>query len=115
MSKFMQMCNMLGVHPLAGLGVFAVDWMLFGGEGMTLGASWLVSIGVAAVLTIATILIQKSLFRDQWLAAIGKGLIIGLLTAIPTALPSVVPLVGGVMGTWSMLSGNKALTEGSDS
>jgi len=112
-SKLIQVANALGLHPLVGFGMFAVDWMLFPAEGVTLGASWPISIGVAAVLTIASILIQRYFFNEGWGLALGKGLIVGLLTAIPTALPSIVPLAGGAMGAVVLLSGNRALPESS--
>jgi len=107
MSKFLQTCYMLGLHPFVGFGMFAVDWMLFVAEGGTLGMSWPISIGVATVLTIPSILIQKYGFKEEWGLAVGKGLMVGVLTAIPTALPSIVPLVGGVMGTVALLSGDR--------
>lgn len=36
MSKFQEFSHMLGIHPLVGFGMFAIDWMLFGAEGITL-------------------------------------------------------------------------------
>jgi hypothetical protein len=83
--------------------MFAVDWMLFTAEGGTLGASWVISIGIAIALTIPCVFIQKYGFNEKWGFAIGKGLMIGSLTAIPTALPSVVPLVGGALGSVALL------------
>jgi hypothetical protein len=97
---FSQAC---GLHPLAGFGMFAADWMLFGNESTTLGAGWLISIPVAFALTIACMFIQRYAFRDEWGAAIGKSLLVGLLTGIPTALPSIVALGGGAIGTVKML------------
>ncbi|PKO09561.1 MAG: hypothetical protein CVU40_09675 [Chloroflexi bacterium HGW-Chloroflexi-2] len=103
MSKFQQFCQMMGLHPLAGFGMFSVDWMLFTAEGGTVGASWIVSIGVSIALTIPIVLLQKYGFKEEWGLAIGKGILIGCLTAIPTALPSLVPLVGGTLGAVSLL------------
>ena len=87
-SKLKSLCQLFGLHPFVGFGMFTVDWMLFGAEAGSLGMSWLVSTAVAVALTIPSILIQKSNFNDDWIGAIGKGLMIGVLTAIPTALPS---------------------------
>jgi hypothetical protein len=110
MNKLLELCRMLGLHPIVGYGMAAVDAMLFAGETATLGASWLISVPVAAVLTIACILVQKYGFKEGWGLAVGKGLIVGLVTAIPAPLPTfVVPLAGGVMGTAALLSGNRAL------
>lgn len=104
MNKFIQFCQVMGLHPLAGFGMFAVDWMLFTAEGGTLGASWGISIGISIALTIPIVLIQKYGFKEEWGLAIGKGIMIGCLTAIPTALPSVVPLVGGALGSVALIS-----------
>ena len=92
------------MHFIPGFGMVAVDWMLFGGEAFSAGTLEILSIVVAAVLTIPCILLQKYSFGDSWGAAIGKGLMVGLLTAIPTALPSFVSLAGGVAGTVKMLA-----------
>ena len=101
MSKFQQFCKTMGLHPLVGFGMLLVDWMLFAAEGSTLGAGWIVSLGIAIALTIPCILIQRYGFKDEWGLAIGKGLLIGCLTAIPTPLPSFVPLIGGGLGLFA--------------
>jgi hypothetical protein len=101
MSKFQQFCQSIGIHPLVGIAMFGIDWMLFLAEGSTLGGSWVISIGVACVLTIPCILVQRYGFKDEWGLAIGKGLMIGCLTAVPTALPSFVPLIGGGLGLFA--------------
>jgi hypothetical protein len=92
-----------GLHPLVGFGMFAVDMMLFGAETLTFELTLPLSVGIGAALTIPSILIQRYSFKDEWGAAIGKGLLIGVLTAIPTSLPSVVPLLGGALGTVQLL------------
>ncbi|MEI6669018.1 MAG: hypothetical protein WCP29_12760 [Acidobacteriota bacterium] len=102
-SRFLRACQLFGLHPLVGFGMFAVDWMLFGAEAVTAGLSWPVSIPVGAALAVPCLLIQRHSFGDSWGAAIGKGLLVGLLTAIPTALPSAVPLVGAVLGVARLL------------
>lgn len=84
----------LSIHPIVGFAMIVVDLMLFGGEVFTVGVSWPISIGVAVVLTIASALIQKNVYGDNWGAAIGKSLIVGLLTAIPTPLSTVLPTIG---------------------
>ncbi len=104
MNKLLQVCQTMGLHPLAGFGMVVVDWMLFSAEGGTLGTSWIISIGVSIALTIPIILLQKFGYKEEWGLAIGKGIMIGCLTAIPTALPSIVPLVGGAFGSVALLS-----------
>jgi hypothetical protein len=83
--------------------MFAIDWMLFGSNLLAPGFGCVASVPVAFVLTIPSILIQKHQFHDGWGAAVGKGLMVGLLTVIPTALPSVVSLTGGALGAASLL------------
>jgi len=95
-----------GLHPLVGFGMFAVDMMLFGTEALTFELSWPISVAIGAVLTLPSILIQKYSFRDDWGAATGKGLLVGVLTAIPTPLPAIVPLLGGALGAMQMLVRN---------
>lgn len=104
MNTLIHLCKVLGLHPLVGFGMFAVDWMLFGGEIFSAGMLEIISIIIAVLLTIQCILIQKYSFGDIWGAAIGKGMIVGILTAIPTALPSVIPLGGGIIG---LLAGSR--------
>ncbi len=107
MDALKKLSKSLGLHPLVGFGMFAVDMMLFGAETITFELTWPISIAVGAALTIPSILIQRHSFKDDWGAAIGKGLLVGLLTGIPTALPALVPLLGGALGTMKMLSGGK--------
>ena len=52
----------------------------------------------ALALTLPCILIQRYSFKDGWGAAIGKGLLVGVLTAIPLPLGSPATLAGGVIG-----------------
>lgn len=107
MKKFIQFCQMIGLHPLVGFGMFAVDAMLFSAESASLGATWPISITIASVLTIGCVLIQKKGLREPWGLAIGKGLIVGLLTAIPTSIPSIITVTGGVLGTVALLANGK--------
>ncbi len=100
MKKFSQS---FGLHPLVGFGMFAIDMMLFGSEVLTFELTWPISVLVGVALTLPSILIQHHSFKDDWGAAIGKGVLIGVLTAIPTPLPALVPLLGGAIGTMQML------------
>jgi hypothetical protein len=45
--------------------------------------------------------------KEPWGLAIGKGMIIGVLTAIPTPLPSILTFGGGVLGAAALLGGKK--------
>ena len=85
-----------GLHPLTAMGLFVVDWMLFGEEVATAGVGWLVSLPVGVALGLIAILIQKRVYKDETAPAIAKGLLVGLLTAIPAPLSSfgILPLAG---------------------
>jgi len=108
MNKFIQFCQLAGLHPLVGIVMLAVDWMLFGPESASLGATWPISIAVATALTIPCVLIQKYGMREQWGLAIGKGALVGILTAIPTPLPSIMTFIGGTLGTVVLLADSRS-------
>lgn len=93
-----RLAQSLGLHPLVAFGMFAADWMLFGGEAGSGGIGLVVTIPVALALAIPSVLIQRYSFGDHWGAAIGKGLLVGVLTAIPMPIGSPVTLAGGVIG-----------------
>ncbi len=78
-----------GLHPIVGVGMIVVDWMLFGGETTSIGASWPVSLAVGIALVPPCILVQRYAFEDGWAGATGKSLLVGVITAVPTALPSI--------------------------
>ena len=108
MNKVIQFCQLVGLHPIVGFGMFAVDTMLFGAESVSLGISWPISIAIAAGLTIGCVLIQKYQMREHWGLAIGKGIIVGILTAIPTSIPSIITVTGGVVGTVALLADGRS-------
>ncbi|MBU0490963.1 MAG: hypothetical protein KKA73_09700 [Chloroflexi bacterium] len=102
-SRIVRVGQMLGLHPLVGFGMFAVDSMLFAETLATAGIGWTITVPVAVALTIPCVLLQKYAFGDGWGVAIGKGLMVGVLTAIPTPLPSIITVGGGVLGTAKIL------------
>lgn len=104
MNGLKKLSQSLGLHPLVGFGMFAIDMMLFGAETITFELTWPISVAIGAALTIPSILIQRYSFKDSWGAAAGKGILVGVLTGIPTALPALVPLLGGALGTIQMLN-----------
>ena len=102
------MQRLFGLHPAAAAGVIAVDVMLFGATAATLGVGWAASVPVGAALGVATALIQaRGSPRDDPGLAVGKGILVGLLTAIPTPLPSVLVFGAGVAGTRSWLAARR--------
>lgn len=111
MEKTRSLLDNVGLHPLVGFGMAALDAMLFGQEAATLGVTWPISVVVAVVFAGASVLIQRKGYGDDWLLAIGKGMVVGLLTAIPTAILAIVPIAGGVAGAWSMAFGRKQLPQ----
>ncbi|MEZ4298736.1 MAG: hypothetical protein R3B70_27545 [Polyangiaceae bacterium] len=100
-SKRAKLAQALGLHPLVAFGMFACDWMLFGAEAGTAGVGLAITIPVALALTIPSVLIQRYSFGDVWGAAIGKGVLVGVLTAIPMPIGSAVTLAGGVIGLFA--------------
>jgi len=116
MEKLFSFCRAFGLHPLTALGLFAVDWMLFGEEVATAGAGWLISLPVGVVLGLIAILIQKHAYKDETMPAVAKGLLVGLLTAIPAPLSSFGILPLAAFGLVRVLfSKQRQLTEGEPS
>ena len=100
--------GLIGLHPATAAGVISVDLMLFGATAATLGAGWGISIPVGVVLGIAAALIQsRGSPRDDPALAIGKGMLVGLLTAIPTPLPSVLVLGAGAAGAGAWIQARR--------
>jgi len=69
-----------------------------------------ISIPVGVVLTISSLFIQRYLYKDLWGSAIGKSLLIGLITAIPTPLPSVLTATQTFFGCLVIFVGNSQKT-----
>jgi hypothetical protein len=101
--NFSSFTQKYGIHPLTAMGMFAVDSMLFLGEGLSGGVTWPISVGIAAVFAGASFLLQRGLARDDDQTALGKAILLGLLTAIPTALPTALMLPSAALGVAGML------------
>jgi hypothetical protein len=99
MKAFDSFCQTFGLHPLVGFSLFTVDSILFASEIMTLEATWALTVPIGLALTIPAILLQRRLYGDTWKGAVGKGLVVGVLTAIPLPIASVMTLAGSVLGT----------------
>jgi hypothetical protein len=113
MEKLKLFSQTLGLHPLTAMGLFVIDWMLFGEEVATAGVGWLISLPVGVLLGLIAILIQKHVYKDETMPAVAKGLLVGLLTAIPAPLSSlgILPMAG--FGLIRILSSKqRRLTEG---
>jgi hypothetical protein len=107
MERLRSFSQTFGLHPLTALGLFAVDWMLFGGEVATAGVGWLISLPVGVFLGLAAILIQKHLYKDETMPAVAKGLLVGILTAIPAPLSSLGILPLAAFGAIHALSSKR--------
>lgn len=90
--------QMFGLLPSIAALTFLVDTMLFGGEGVTLGAGLPLSAGAGVMLGFIAYKAQRKWYGDDHDSALIKALILGLLTAIPTNLPSVLYVPAGVVG-----------------
>ncbi len=88
----------LGLHPLVAFGMVAVDMMLFGGEMASGGVGLAVTIPIALALTVPCVLLQRYSYKDGWGEALGKGLMVGVLTAIPLPIGSPVTILGAIVG-----------------
>lgn len=88
----------LGIDPFVAFAMCVVDSMLFAGEAATGTAALILTVPIGLALTIPCILLQRYSFKDNWGAAIGKGMMVGVLTAIPFAIGTA-PIAGmGVLG-----------------
>jgi hypothetical protein len=107
MMKLKLFARTVGLHPLTALGLFVVDWMLFGEEIFTGGVGWLISLPVGIMLGLGAYLIQRRSYKDETGPAVAKALIVGLLTAIPAPLSSFGILPLALFGAIRMLSRNE--------
>jgi len=108
MEKVKSFSQMFGIHPIVAFSLFAIDWMLFGSELVTLGTDWVITAPIGLLLGIAAMFVQRYGFKDDLGVAIGKGLLLGLLTAIPTALPSLAMLPLAAIGAVKLFSSKSA-------
>ncbi len=88
MLKLKLFARTVGLHPLTALGLFIVDWMLFGEEVATGGVGWLISLPIGIMLGLVAYLIQRRSYKDEAGPAAAKALLVGLLTAVPAPLSS---------------------------
>lgn len=87
-----------GLHPGITLLTVVVDTMLFGGEAVSLGTSFAISLAAACVLGFITYRVQIRWYGDDSESAVIKAVILAFLTAIPTPLPAFLYLPAGAVG-----------------
>ena len=110
------MLTTVGIHPLAAVGVIAVDSMLFGGTVASVGVGWGASVPVGLAVGVAVGLIQRrGSPPDDLGLAVGKGLMVAVLTAIPTPLPSALVAGAGTAGAVNLLRDRRRKRLGSGS
>ncbi len=102
-----QLLQTLGLHPLAAFSLVAVDWMLFSGDVASAGVAAAITVPVGFALGLGCSLVQRYGYGDRWGAAIGKGVVMGVLTAIPTGLPGILNALGGGLGVLHLLLPSK--------
>jgi hypothetical protein len=76
----------------------SVDAMLFGGEAISLGTSFAISLAAAVVLGFITYRAQMRWYGDDSESAAIKAVILAFLTAIPTPLPAFLYVPAGLVG-----------------
>jgi hypothetical protein len=104
MEKIAHFGRVYGLHPLVAVVMIAVDVMLFGPEAVTGGLSTPLSVIVAGALMVPCTLMQRYGYKDDWGQAIGKSMIVCILTAIPTALPAILTGGAGLLGGVGLLT-----------
>lgn len=87
-----------GLHPGMTLLTLVVDTMLFGGEAVSLGTSFAISLAAACVLGFITYRAQMRWYGDDSESAALKAVILAFLTAIPTPLPAFLYVPAGLVG-----------------
>ncbi len=108
-----------GLHPLVALIAICVDSVLVAPEtvagflGIPSGSisvfiAIVITITASAIVVVACVLLQKYSYKDNWGTAVGKGLIVGILTAIPTSFPSIVTGASGVIGIVGLVTRGRA-------
>lgn len=90
------------LHPLSGIVILALDWLLFSGTVVTAGTGTLVT-SLTGFLAggLATLWFQRRFADDPPQLALGKGLLAGIAVGIP--FPIFGTLLGGVVLTLSGL------------
>ena len=96
------MLRLICLDPVVAVAVVAVDMMLFGATAAALGIGWIASIPIGLALGVAVTLVQRRAPANDLGLAVGKGLIVAILTAIPTPLPSLLVAGAGVAGAMDL-------------
>ena len=90
------------LHPWSGGVILGLDWLLFSGNALTMGAST-VPMVLAGFLGagIGVTLCQRYAANDGWLKSLAKGVVAGIVVGVP--FPIFGTFVGGVVLAFSGL------------
>lgn len=99
-----KLAQALGLHPFVAFFTVILDCMLFGPESTII--LWFfcalpLSIGIVPIVAI----MQTRLYGDDWLVAIAKSMMVGILTAIPSPLPGFITGAAGIVGWLGLQEG----------
>jgi ABC-type Mn2+/Zn2+ transport system permease subunit len=101
------------LHPVSGILILGLDWLLFSGSAITLGASTLVLAGIGFTLGgLGTGLVQRSFHGDGLAKTLLKGLLAGIAVGIPlpvagTAVGAGILALSGIDRLWGRSAPDK--------
>ena len=103
------------VHPLAALATIVLDNVFGAFELVDPLALVLTSIGVGALGTVTTMLVQHYMAKDNWGVSVAKGLVMGIIAGVPfqvTGTAIGIPLLAWAgLHEWVKLPALKGKTE----
>ncbi len=103
------------IHPLAALATIVLDNVFGVFELVDPLALLFTSIGVGALGTVTTMLVQRYLAKDSWGASVAKGLVMGIIAGVPfqvTGTAIGIPLLAWAgLHEWVRLPASKSQPE----
>lgn len=87
----------LGIAPELMIPIILIDFLLFSGEFFSVSTSLVISIPVGFLIGIFSMIWQRRKYRDTLPRAVGKGILLGVLTAIPTPAASIFTFLAGLL------------------
>jgi hypothetical protein len=87
------------IHPLAALATIVLDNVFGVVELVDPFAVIFTSIGVGAVGTVATMLVQRYMAKDSWGVSAAKGLVMGIIAGVPFQVTGTA--VGAILLGWA--------------
>jgi hypothetical protein len=87
------------IHPLAALATIVLDNVFGVVELVDPLAIIFTSIGVAALGTVTTMLVQRYLAKDSWGVSVAKGMVMGIIAGVPFQVTGTA--VGAILLGWA--------------